>query len=102
MVNAPHPPPPPPPADNTLCNSLLCFAKIVKIDYSKIAKIWSLNTNSQFKRIEITYHFIRSETKNGSIAMSYVPSEENMADIFTKPITKGKFSTLLKNIMGIQ
>ena len=34
--------------------------------------------------------------------MNYAPSEENMADDFTKPMTKGKSSTLLKNIMLIQ
>ena len=58
--------------------------------------------NQRTKHIDIKYHFIRSEIKNGSIAMNYVPSEENMADVFTKPMTKGKSSTLLKNIMGIQ
>ena len=58
--------------------------------------------NQRTKHIDIKYHFIRSEIKNGSTAMNYVPSEENMADVFTKPMTKGKSSTLLKNIMGIQ
>ena len=58
--------------------------------------------NQRTKHIDIKYHFIRSEIKNGNIAMNYVPSEENMADGFTKPMTKGKPSTLLKNIMGIQ
>ena len=57
--------------------------------------------NQRTKHIDIKYHFIRSEIKNGRIAMNYVPSQENMADIFTKPMTKGKSSTLLKN-MGIQ
>ena len=58
--------------------------------------------NQRTKHIDIKYHFIRSEIKNGSIAMNYVPSEENMADVFTKPMNKGKSSTLLKSIMGIQ
>ena len=58
--------------------------------------------NQRTKHIDIKYHFIRSEIKNGSIAMNYVPSEENMADVFTKPMTKRKSSTLLKNIMVIQ
>ena len=58
--------------------------------------------NQRTKHIDIKYHFIRSEIKNDSIAMNYVPSEENMADVFTKPMTKGKSSTVLKNIMGIQ
>ena len=37
------------------------------------------------KHIHIKYHFIRSEIKNDSTAVNYVPSEENMADVFTKP-----------------
>ena len=57
--------------------------------------------NHRTKHTGIKYHFIRSEIKNGSIAMNYnVPSEKNMADVFTKPMTKGKSSTLSKNIMG--
>ena len=58
--------------------------------------------NQRTKHIDIKYHFIRSEIKNGRIAMKNVPSQENMAAVFTKPMTKGKSSTLLKNIMGIQ
>ena len=58
--------------------------------------------NQRTKHIDIKYHFIRSEIKNGSIAMNYVPSEKKMADVFTTLMTKGKSSTLLKNIMGIQ
>ena len=58
--------------------------------------------NQRTKHIDIKYHFIKSEIKNGSIAMNYVLSEENMEDVFTKPMTKGKSSSLLKNIMGIQ
>ena len=58
--------------------------------------------NQRTKHIDINYHFIRSEIKTGSTAMNYVPSEKNMSDVFTKPMTKGKSSTLLKNIMGIR
>ena len=45
--------------------------------------------NQRTKHIDIKYHFIRSEIKNGSIAMNSVPSEENMAVVFTKPMKKG-------------
>ncbi len=57
--------------------------------------------NQRSKHIDIKYHFIRSEIKNGSIAVYYVPSEDNVADVFTKPMTSGK-RDLVKNIFGIK
>ena len=46
--------------------------------------------NQRIKHINIKYHFIKSEIKNGNIAINYVPSEENVAEVFTKPMTKEK------------
>jgi transposase InsO family protein len=40
------------------------------------------------KHIDIRYHFIRSEVQEGSVTLHYVPSEKNMADLFTKPVSK--------------
>ena len=40
------------------------------------------------KHIDIRYHFIRSEVQEGCISLHYVPSEKNMADLFTKPVSK--------------
>ena len=44
------------------------------------------------KHIDIRYHFIRDEIQNG-IDLVYVPSEKNVADIFTKPLSKFKFDS---------
>ena len=44
------------------------------------------------KHIDIRFHFIRDEVQKGSVEIFYVPSEDNMADIFTKPASKFKFS----------
>ncbi|XP_076028444.1 uncharacterized protein LOC143017539 [Oratosquilla oratoria] len=47
--------------------------------------------------IDIRYHFIKSQIENGSVKLVYVPSDENVADMFTKPLSKGtlcKFSTI--------
>ena len=49
------------------------------------------------KHIDIKYHFIRSEVQEGQINLEYVPSEENVADVFTKPASKIK----LDNFGGI-
>ena len=40
------------------------------------------------KHVDIKYHFIRSKVQDGTIVLRYVPSKENMADIFTKPCTR--------------
>ena len=44
------------------------------------------------KHIDICDHFIRNEIQNGNIKLVYVPSSENRADMFTKPVTRAKLS----------
>ena len=44
------------------------------------------------KHIDICYHFIHNEIQNGNIKLVYVPSSENRADMFTKPVTRAKLS----------
>jgi hypothetical protein len=46
------------------------------------------------KHIDIRYHFIRDEVQKGTIQLIYVPSEQNVADIFTKPATRVKLEKL--------
>ena len=40
------------------------------------------------KHIDIRYHYIRSQIQSGRIKLHYIPTSENIADIFTKPATK--------------
>jgi len=49
------------------------------------------------KHISIRYHFIRSKILDGSFVLLYVPSKENIADMFTKPCIK--FSLQLFNVV---
>jgi hypothetical protein len=50
----------------------------------------ALTANNQFhdrsKHIDIQYHAIRDRIEEGSITIEHVPSEENTADVFTKPL----------------
>ena len=41
------------------------------------------------KHIDIRFHFIRQHIRDGLIVVNYIPSNENIADIFTKPVSKG-------------
>ena len=51
------------------------------------------------KHIDIRYHFIRSEIQSGTIDLRYIPSEENLSDLFTKPATKLKVSKFIKALI---
>ena len=42
------------------------------------------------KHIDIKYHYIREEIKNGNVKLFYVNTNDNWADIFTKPVIPSK------------
>ena len=44
------------------------------------------------KHIDIRYHYIRSQIEDSKISLQYIPSNLNVADIFTKPVTKAKLN----------
>ena len=46
--------------------------------------------HQRMKHIDIRYHFIREAVEDGQIRMKYVPTDQNPADIFTKPLSKTK------------
>jgi hypothetical protein len=54
--------------------------------------------HSTTKHIEIRYHFIREHAANGTIEVSYVPTEKQLADIFTKPLNEAVFNRLVSEI----
>ena len=47
------------------------------------------------KHIDIRYHFIRNELQQGTMALKYVASENNLADVFTKPMSKNKLDKFI-------
>lgn len=50
----------------------------------------------------IRYRFIRIEIQKGTIKLSYIPMEENVANLFTKPISRtklNKFFTVLNKAL---
>ena len=52
------------------------------------------------KHIDIRYHFIREEVKEDRVSLEYVPTKENIADIFTKPASKEKLVKFKDIILG--
>lgn len=45
------------------------------------------------KHIEIQDHFVREKMQSKEINLVYCNTNENVADIFTKPLGKAKFET---------
>ena len=50
--------------------------------------------HSRSKHIEIRYHFIRKHVANDNINLEYINIENQLADIFTKPLREDRFSSL--------
>ena len=55
----------------------------------------------QTKHINICYHFICEVVEDGKIQVKYIPTDDNVADIFTKPLAKMKFHHFVE-LLGLQ
>lgn len=52
------------------------------------------------KHIDICFHFVREKYENKEISVSYVATENQLADIFTKPLPKQRFEKCRYLIMN--
>ena len=52
------------------------------------------NQRQKTKHIDIRYHYIREQQKEGSVEMEYVESTHQLADIFTKALPEPRFTNL--------
>jgi hypothetical protein len=50
--------------------------------------------HSKTKNIPIKYHFLREQVTNTIVALHYIPSKDQIVDIFTKPLAKSQFEYL--------
>ncbi len=65
---------------------------------SAINLIINLVQHSRSKHIEITHHFIRDHVHNGDIGLEFVPTEQQLADIFTKPLNEENFCRIRREL----
>jgi hypothetical protein len=56
--------------------------------------------HSKTKHIEVRYHFLRDHVEKGKIALIHVPTHDQLADIFTKPLDQATF-TRLRGELGV-
>jgi hypothetical protein len=58
----------------------------------------ALASNNKFhartKHVDLRYHFIRSQVADGIFDLQYCPSEENIADVFTKALPRPRLEKL--------
>ena len=57
-------------------------------------------SNDRSKHIDIKHHFIREKYSEGLIDVCYIPTGENIADLFTKPAVKVKLENFQKLLFG--
>ncbi|GKB19413.1 hypothetical protein Tco_0853336 [Tanacetum coccineum] len=51
--------------------------------------------HSRTKHIDIRYHFIRDHVLKGDIGLHFIPTQYQLADIFTKPLDEPTFKRLI-------
>lgn len=51
--------------------------------------------HNRSKHIDVKYHYVREEVQNKTLALVYVPTADNVADVFTKPVSRVRLDKLL-------
>jgi hypothetical protein len=54
--------------------------------------------HSKLKHIPIKYHYLRDQDENKNIKLEYVKTQEQVENIFTKPLNKYVFEHLKKKL----
>ena len=80
----------------SLQNGLTIFGD----NQGSIALVKNPINHSKSKHIDIKFHFIREKYSKGLIELQYVPSNDNIADLMTKPATKAKLDKFKQLLFG--
>lgn len=87
-----------------LLNDLGCLpvtATVLRVDnQSAIRLIKNPEFHKRTKHIDIKHHYVRETVESGEISVEYVPTDQQLADIFTKALPKRQFQHLC-NGLGI-
>lgn len=66
--------------------SVLNLAELKGANNESIAITKNKQNHNQVKHIDVQQHFIQHYVEEGKISIAYVPSIDNLADLFTKPL----------------
>ena len=61
----------------------------------------NLVQHSRTKHIEIRHHFIREHVEDGTLTLEFIHTNDQKADLFTKPLDSKRFEFLRQNIAVI-
>ena len=65
---------------------------------SAIAMTGNPVQHSMTKHISINYHFIREHVMEGTVELHFVLTDQQLADIFTKPLAVATFTRLVNEL----
>ena len=60
-----------------------------------------IRDSSKTKHIERRHYFIRECVENGKLRVPFVPTKDNVADFFTKPLTGKMFFDMRDKVMNV-
>jgi hypothetical protein len=61
---------------------------------SAISVVKNLVFHKKMRHVERRHHFLRDHVENGDIEMSYIDTERQLTDIFTKFLDSSRFADL--------
>ena len=76
----------------------------MKVNYDNqgaIVLAKDIKFHSWTKHIELWYYFIQEAVQDNKIMVSYISTEDNVSDIFTKSLAKSKFQQFL-GMLGLR
>ena len=74
---------------------------IIKCDNSSAINI-SKNPvqHSRTKHIDIRFHFLKDQVAQNEVKLEFIPTVDQVADIFTKPLARDVFERL-RTLLGV-
>ncbi|GKB73190.1 putative reverse transcriptase domain-containing protein, partial [Tanacetum coccineum] len=84
---------------------LIAVKKIFRYPYFVITSAIAISNNpalpSRTKHIDIRYHFIRDYILKRDIELHFIPTQYQLANIFTKPLDEPKFKRLIVELVSL-
>jgi len=74
---------------------------MIRVDNKSIIELAKNPVNHErSKHIDVRFHFIREQVKEGNVELEHVESRAQAADLFTKPLPSSLFEN--KMILGMK